>query len=133
MVFAKWGGRPHWQYDALRLGEDDHGTWLGVPVGTLVSRPGAAFTTREQQVVLVPDDGYVATFFAAGGEVPCDLYVDITTVATHRAHRISTVDLDLAVRSCEAVRVAITMAAPPFDPDTARGWFDALDGVVMSR
>lgn len=167
MVFGKWGGRPHWEYDALRLGEDGHGTWLGVPVGSHIARPGAAFTTREQQVVLVPDDGYVATFYAPGSDTPCDVYVDITTVASHRPERISAVDLDLdvlrgwtgrvwvddedefadhqvrfgypvevvdlAVRSCDAVRAAVTAAAPPFDADTARGWFGALDDVVSSR
>lgn len=40
MVFSKWGGRPHWRYDAVLLGSDDHGTWLGVPAGTRLTRPG---------------------------------------------------------------------------------------------
>ena len=31
MQFEKWGRRAHWEYDAVRLGRDDHGTWLGYP------------------------------------------------------------------------------------------------------
>lgn len=97
MVFAKWGGRPHWEYEALRLGEDEHGTWLGVPQGTLVTRPGAEFRTGEQQVVLVPAAGFVATFYAPGGTVPCDVYVDISTVPVADAATVTAVDLDLDV------------------------------------
>ena len=37
---TKWGGRPHWEYDAVVLGEDLHGTWLGFPAGTTYTRPG---------------------------------------------------------------------------------------------
>ena len=84
MVFTKWGGLPHWEYDAVRLGEDEHGLWLGTPLGTLVGRPEARFHTDVHQVVLVPEAGFVATFFAPGGRAPCDLYVDITTVSTAR-------------------------------------------------
>ena len=71
VVFGKWGERPHWEYDAVRLGDDDHGLWLGLPEGTSMARPGARFTTTEPQVVLVPPGaGYVATFFGPGGRAP---------------------------------------------------------------
>ncbi len=71
VVFGKWGERPHWEYDAVRLGDDDHGLWLGLPEGTSMARPGARFTTTEPQVVLVPPGaGYVATFFEPGGRAP---------------------------------------------------------------
>jgi predicted RNA-binding protein associated with RNAse of E/G family len=97
IVFTKWGGLPHWEYDAVRLGEDEHGTWLGVPRGTLVGRPEARFHTDVHQVVLVPEAGFVATFFAPGGRAPCDLYVDIATVPVVTDRAVSTVDLDLDV------------------------------------
>ena len=38
MQFEKWGRRPQWKYDTVRLGRDDHGTWLGVTPGTATSR-----------------------------------------------------------------------------------------------
>jgi predicted RNA-binding protein associated with RNAse of E/G family len=97
IVFGKWGGRPHWEFDALRLGEDEHGVWLGTPRHTPMRRPGAEFRTGEHQVVLVPPDAYVATFYAPGGTVPCDIYVDISTVPVVGDGSITTVDLDLDV------------------------------------
>ena len=97
MTFTKWGDRPHWEYDAVRLGHDEHGAWVGLPVGTYVARPGAGFHTGEPQVVLVSPSGYVATFYARGGSTPCDLYVDITTPPVLAADGVRAVDLDLDV------------------------------------
>jgi hypothetical protein len=97
VVFGKWGERPHWEYDALPLGEDEHGSWLGLPQGTRVARPGRSFDTSENQVVLVPDAPFVATFYAPGGNVPCDLYVDISTVPVRDGATVTAVDLDLDV------------------------------------
>ncbi|HEX6249410.1 MAG TPA: DUF402 domain-containing protein [Nocardioidaceae bacterium] len=99
VVFGKWGGFPHWEFDALRLGEDAHGTWLGVPTGTPMTRPGATFHNGVPQVVLVPDAAYVASFYAPGdaGPNPCEVYVDISTVPVVDGTTVSTVDLDLDV------------------------------------
>ncbi|HEU4514862.1 MAG TPA: DUF402 domain-containing protein [Nocardioidaceae bacterium] len=97
MVFSKWGGRPHWECDTLALGADEHGRWLGLPSGTLVTRPGAAFSADVPQVVLLPDSAYVATFYAPGGSSPCETYVDISTVPLEDDGRITAVDLDLDV------------------------------------
>lgn len=97
VVFGKWGDRPHWEYDALHLGEDEHGTWLGLPTGTRVARPGREFDTSEQQVVLVPDAPFVATFYAPGGNAPCDLYVDVSTTPVLEDGIVTAVDLDLDV------------------------------------
>lgn len=97
MVFSKWGGRPHWEFDALMLGEDAHGTWLGLPQGTHVARPGAQIITNEDQVVLVPEAGFVATFYAPGPSAPCDVYVDISTTPVRDGAVVSAVDLDLDV------------------------------------
>ncbi len=98
MRFEKWGRRPHWEYDALRLGTDDHGTWLGLPPGTSVARPGRAFVTGQRQVVLVPHDApFVATFYAPEADPPCAVYVDISTPPTVDEGGVSAVDLDLDV------------------------------------
>jgi predicted RNA-binding protein associated with RNAse of E/G family len=99
VVFSKWPDLPHWEYDARRLGTDRHGTWLGVPVGTRIARPGAAFHTGSTQVVLVPDAPFVATFYSAPGEagLPCEVYVDISTqpVLTNGVVRAFDLDLDV--------------------------------------
>jgi hypothetical protein len=97
LVFEKWGGHPHWEAAALHLGHDEHGTWLGLPLGSTFSRPGARFETTELQVTLVPDAPFVATFYAPGGSAPCDVYVDISTVPERGISCVRAVDLDLDV------------------------------------
>jgi hypothetical protein len=55
IAFSKWDGGRHWEYDAVRLGSDRHGTWLGAPHGTPVRRPGAEFVAAWDHVT-APDD-----------------------------------------------------------------------------
>ena len=57
---TKWGDRPHWEYDAVFLGSDEHGDWLGCPRGTFYSRPGMEFVATFAGVVLVPAGGAAA-------------------------------------------------------------------------
>lgn len=69
--FAKWGGRRHWTYDALRLGEDAHGVWLGGPRGTVLDRPDARLVLDYPSIVLVrPGRPRVAAFNA---DAPTDV------------------------------------------------------------
>jgi hypothetical protein len=104
LAFTKWRAHPHWEYDAVRLGSDEHGTWLGVPAGTRVSRPGVAFRSQVGSVVLVPDGRpYVASFYEPG--FATHTYVDITTrphwqdrpTAEGGSLAVTAVDLDLDV------------------------------------
>lgn len=95
VVMSKWGDRPHWEFDALSLGSDHHGTWLGVPAGSRLERPGVVYVAPVDQVMLVPDHPYVATFHAPGG--PIEVYVDITTVPSWEGSTMRAVDLDLDV------------------------------------
>jgi hypothetical protein len=98
---SKWGGRPHWEFDAVLLGSDEHGDWIGIPVGTFMSRPGAEYVAPTDQVGLVPaagpDErrGWLATFHAVGG--PVQVYVDMTTPPVWDGPVLRTVDLDLDV------------------------------------
>ena len=94
---TKWGDRKHWEFDAWRLGEDEHGVWAGVPVGTVISRPGLTIVTQQLQVVLFPAAPYVATFYAPEPEPPCRVYVDIATVPVVADGRVTSADLDLDV------------------------------------
>ncbi|UAL30541.1 DUF402 domain-containing protein [Nocardioides rotundus] len=96
VAMTKWGERPHWEFDGRLLGEDEHGTWLGIPAGTPHARPGMAFDSEVDSVTLFPREGWwVATFQAPG--IWCDTYVDITTPATIEGDRAGAIDLDLDV------------------------------------
>ena len=100
---TKWGDRPHWQFDGIHLGSDEHGEWLGFPQGTHNRRPGYEFHSEVDAVTLVPTGSwYAATFHAPG--IWCDLYVDITTPGRWDGPVLRAVDLDLDV-----IRMAITL------------------------
>ncbi|MDN4171473.1 DUF402 domain-containing protein [Nocardioides sp. SOB77] len=101
VAMTKWGDRPHWRYDAVLLGSDAHGDWLGVAAGTSMTRPGASYVAPTDQVVLVPPAGpdleraWVTTFHGEGG--PIEAYVDITTPPAWDGATLRAVDLDLDV------------------------------------
>jgi hypothetical protein len=99
----KWGDRPHWRFDAIWLGSDEHGDWAGFPAGTAMSRPGYDLVSKNAQVGLLPradlpaeERGWVATFH---GEPRAwvAVYVDITTPPRWDGHVARMVDLDLDV------------------------------------
>lgn len=93
---TKWGERPHWQFEGTFLGEDEHGQWLGFPVGTHNRRPGLELVSEAACVTLVPEGGWrLPTFHAPG--IWCDLYVDISTPAVWDGGVLRAVDLDLDV------------------------------------
>jgi hypothetical protein len=98
---TKWGDRPHWEMDAVYLGADPAGEWIGFGVGTVMARPGVSITTTNEQVGLVPAAGtavgraWLATFHGPGGNVWT--YVDMTTVPEWDGRTLRTVDLDLDV------------------------------------
>ena len=94
---TKWGGRPHWEYDAVFLGTDQHGEWLGFPRGTYYARPGMEFTGEFAGVVLVPAGG--AAHLAAFNDdvAKAQTYVDMTTPPEWDGSVLRAVDLDLDV------------------------------------
>jgi hypothetical protein len=99
---TKWGDRPHWQFACLHLGDDEHGTWLGFPRGTHMTRPGAEYVSPTDQLGLVPpaswpdaERGWLATFHGPGG--PLSTYVDVTAPPTWTGSTVVACDLDLDV------------------------------------
>lgn len=100
LQFGKYNGDEHWGFDAVILGRDAHGLWLGVKGGARVARPGIEFAAHGDFVVLVPDEQWwVATFNTAPGgkNHDIDLCVDITTPTTVNQGEAFTLDLDLDV------------------------------------
>jgi hypothetical protein len=102
--YTKWGDRPHWAYDNVLLGVDDHGTWTGGAAGTHLSRPGFSFHAQTTSVMcFAHSTGYAATFWSDFGvSSAAAVYVDITTVPVWSAVgpdtlEVTMVDLDLDV------------------------------------
>ncbi len=97
---AKWGDRPHWEFDAVFLGSDEHGDWCGVAAGTRFRRPGVEWPAPVDQVMVVPapdaeERHWIATFHAPGG--PVEVYVDMTTPPEWDGTVLRAIDLDLDV------------------------------------
>ncbi|MGN6089622.1 MAG: DUF402 domain-containing protein [Actinomycetales bacterium] len=110
IVTSKWGNRPHYEFDAVLLGHDEHGSWLGLPRGTRVTRPGVDFRTAHLWVALVPDGApYLASFYERGATTA--VYVDMTTppqwVESGAGRSVRMVDLDLDVVREQSGRVFI--------------------------
>ena len=102
VVFTKWGGHPHWEFDTTLLGEDRIGVWLAVPAGTPMSRPGLDVVTDYPAVVVVPNgEPWVAMLMSRAGTAddpnPPVVYVDVTTVPSYDGATVRAVDLDLDV------------------------------------
>ncbi|AGZ40053.1 DUF402 domain-containing protein [Actinoplanes friuliensis] len=99
VVFRKFDGSMHRRAFERFLGEDDWGTWLGVPVGTEVDYVSSGFRRKDEHrgVRLVPHGGWwTALFFAPTWDL--EMYCDITAPATWKnRERVTLVDLDLDV------------------------------------
>ena len=98
VAYEKSDGRPHWEFDALRLGVDDHGVWLGVRRGTHQARPGLSVAAAADHVVLVAASGeHCTTFHSDRDRAAIEVYVDITCGHRWQDGRITMFDLDLDV------------------------------------
>jgi protein associated with RNAse G/E len=94
----KWPDSPHWEFDAVWLGADASGQWVGIPAGTWLSRPGAGFHATADHVSLFPHDAWwSAVFYGDDATRPVDTYVDIATPSTWVGDTVRCVDLDLDV------------------------------------
>jgi hypothetical protein len=136
MMMSKWGERPHWELDAVYLGSDEHGQWLGAPAGTLNARPGARFVSEVDSVSLVPAVGddrlatHIATFHSPG--IWCDLYVDITTPASWDGAALRAVDLDLDVIRGDTGRVWVDDEDEFAEHRVSLGYPDALVAAALA-
>jgi protein associated with RNAse G/E len=99
VVYRKYDGSLHWHQRTRRMGEDEHGIWLGAPAGTVARKGehGPAVVINTPGVVLIPRDGWWTASFNGAPHVT-EIYVDITTVPTWPAPgEVTMIDLDLDV------------------------------------
>lgn len=108
MDYRKWVDAPsderaeHWQEPCQFLGIDEHGIWLGMPAGTVASKPTFSLTHELTHAKLITHHGWAANI----GEPSDDphrivIYVDMVSVPEwHRegdGFRVTMIDLDLDV------------------------------------
>jgi len=133
--FTKYDGTPHWHFDVVRLGEDEHGVWLGGSDGTPVQRGLEPPLISTPFALLVPTEGWwVATFNPDLPDSPFQhvIYADVCTPGTWEESSVTAIDLDLDVAMRADGTVTLldedefeehreTMAYPPHVIDRARG------------
>lgn len=96
--YRKYDGRPHRNYPALHLGEDEHGDWLGVPGGEFIqaTEPGS-FKYTDPYVLLVPRHAWWTAMFNAPPR-RTEIYCDVATPVVWSGDSVQLIDLDLDVR-----------------------------------
>ncbi|MBO0828499.1 MAG: DUF402 domain-containing protein [Streptosporangiales bacterium] len=97
VVYRKYDQALHWNLTMYRLGEDEHGVWLGAPADSTGRRGHEEpIVWPEPFVTLFPRDAwYTALLNAEPNEVAW--YCDVTTRPTWRDGLVTMVDLDLDV------------------------------------
>jgi protein associated with RNAse G/E len=94
--FRKWDGKLHWQFEMLRLGEDEHGLWLWSPPGSPMRRGAEPVKLSTSiNVKVIPDGKWWTAIWA--WQRRHDVYVDIITPPRWDGTRVEMVDLDLDV------------------------------------
>jgi uncharacterized protein len=95
--YRKYDGTAHRDYPARRLGDDDHGAWLGVEAGTTSIYHGGPSVERIPFVLLIPRGQWWTAMFNPPPRTS-EIYCDITTPAQWVGdHTVELVDLDLDV------------------------------------
>lgn len=89
----------HWRHDMLRLGEDDHGVWLGAPLGSTVQKgDDPPMNMRRSFVQLIPERAWWTALFNDPLHTRIAVYIDIVAdISWPTPDRVEMVDLDLDV------------------------------------
>ncbi|REK19649.1 MAG: DUF402 domain-containing protein [Actinobacteria bacterium] len=96
--FYKYPDTPHWRHEMVLLGDDEHGTWLGAPPGTILQRgvEEPIIWNRPFVQLVQPGKPWIPIFNTE--PVKSRVYVDITTVPVRASEgRFEVIDLDLDV------------------------------------
>lgn len=97
--YFKYSGDLHWRHDMVFLGDDEHGTWLGGPAGTIIQRgQEPAKQWPSPFVQLIAPGRWWTLFFNGDHSDDYRIYIDVITPATWpETGRVEMVDLDLDV------------------------------------
>ncbi len=107
--FLKYPDALHWGFDAVYLGEDEHGWWVGLPAGSRRwkgDRPVAP--SAEDAVLCAPWEGWWHLHYTGVGHDTYTHFVDIVTQPLWQSEgRYEMVDLDLDVALTPEGRVVV--------------------------
>ncbi|NUO61376.1 MAG: DUF402 domain-containing protein [Hamadaea sp.] len=109
LAYTKYDGSLHWHQKARRLGEDEHGVWLGGTKGTVVRKGHDDVVTEAAwaHVVLIPHNAWWTAAFNGPG-ARNEIYCDIATPAIWpHPGEVTMVDLDLDVLRMKDGRVLL--------------------------
>lgn len=96
--YSKWDGRPHWRFDAVLLGDDDHGRWFGAPIGGELRRGEEPPVTSPGLACLMPHAGrWIAHFALDPNPEGAYVYINVTDEPLVTEDAVTAVDLDLDV------------------------------------
>ncbi len=96
--YRKYDGSLHWNLRMRRLGEDEHGVWLGLPADSVMRKGhNPEVPIPEAHVILFPRDAWWTAVFNAAPRTT-EIYCDITTPPQWPTPaEVTMVDLDLDV------------------------------------
>lgn len=97
--YTKWDGALHWHFDMTRMGEDEHGIWLGAPSGTPLRRGDSLTRISPAFAALMPTGLWTAAFNEVTPDSPFgyDIYIDVCTPPVWDGDTVTAIDLDLDV------------------------------------
>lgn len=103
----KWNGKAHWVVPGRYLGEDRHGWWIFQGTNEFCSRPGAAFYTASDAVLLVPRSGdWVATFYDDAHPSGVKVYVDLAVAHEWTDIRPAVTEFHVIDMDLDVIRMA---------------------------
>ncbi|MFF0268576.1 DUF402 domain-containing protein [Kribbella sp. NPDC004536] len=97
-LFRKYDGQPHRLVEAIRLGEDEHGLWVGSLPGSQGQRADGTWKSIDHhRVRLFPRGQWWSALF---NDTPHQtaIYCDITMPPEFGVDSVTAVDLDLDIR-----------------------------------
>lgn len=103
----KWNGKAHWVVPGRYLGEDRHGWWIFQGTNEFCSRPGAAFYTASDAVLLVPRSGdWVATFYDDAHPNGVRVYIDLAVAHEWTDIRPTVTEFHVIDMDLDVIRMA---------------------------
>ncbi|MYS21960.1 hypothetical protein GA0115240_136935 [Streptomyces sp. DvalAA-14] len=124
--YQKYDGTLHWNLRMRRLGEDEHGVWLGLPADSVMRKGhNPEVPLPEAHVVLIPRGTWWTAVFNAAPR-STEIYCDITTPPEWPSpDRVTMIDLDLDVLRKRGARAPILVDEDEFAEHQVRYGYPA--------